>query len=384
MLNRYPFAEWSNPLRLNLEAKKTTPAQCVRAIAALVLMLAIGIPYASAQQPSSTQLEATRLFNQASTFYSKGEYAKAIILYRKAAQRGGDAAGSAFNIGNCYYQAGDLPAAAAAYRRAITLSQGSLTNALFNLASIHFQLQNYGDAVAAYKRALAADDQNLSGWLYLAEAYQRTGDRIGAQRALERASQLAPDDVSIVYQRAENHVALGEIAQGIDLVRQAYELNPQESDFLFYIGDLYVLQQQLALAATAYRQALAVDPQNVSGLYRLADVLVQLEQPFLAMEHLAAALIIKPDYTDAALFLGNTAYDVGWYQRALDAYEQALRFGDTEAVYGIINIIYDQLKRKDRASAQKAAQLVQGITLKDAHVKKEWQRIEELLQQQES
>jgi tetratricopeptide (TPR) repeat protein len=353
------------------------------AVAAIVLVLTIGMPYSSAQQLNSPPLEATRLFNQASAFYSKAEYAKAIILYRKAAQRGGDGAGSAFNIGNCYYQAGDLPAAAASYRRAITLSKGSLTNALFNLASIHFQLQNYGDAVASYKRALAADKDNLSGWLYLAEAYQRTGDRIGAQKALETASRLDPSDVAIVYQRAENHVALGEIAQGIDLVRQAYELNPQESDFLFYIGDLYVLQQQPALAATAYRQALAVDAQNVSGLYRLADVLVQLDQPFLAMEHLATALIIKPDFTDAAIFLGNTAYDVAWYQRALDGYAQALRFGDTEAVYGIVNIIYDQLNRKDPASARKAAKIVQGITLKDAQLKREWKRVEELLQQHE-
>ena len=60
---------------------------------------------------------------------------------------------------------------------------------------------------------------------------------------------------------------------------------------------------------------------------------------------------IKPDFSDAAIFLGNLAYDAKFLDRAESAYELAAKQGNAEAVFGYKNMAYDAhaQKRDDEA-----------------------------------
>ncbi len=281
------------------------------------------------------------LVNRANTLYGKGEFAKAMILYRKAEVRGADLGTVAFNIGNCLYRLERLPEAAAAFRKTERITDGKYLPALFNLAAVLFRLEQYGESIAAYRRALKSDPENGSAWLYLADAYLRTKDYIGTLQALEKARALDPGDLSIVYQMAETHAALKEYPAAIDLVRQAYAQKPSETDFLFYIGDLYRAEGDLVQAAGAYREGLSIREKDYENMYKLADVLAQDKKPFLAIDFLQKALLIKPDYSDAAVFLGNLAFDAKWWDRAEVAYLQALKSGNKEGLEGLRNLAYE-------------------------------------------
>jgi tetratricopeptide (TPR) repeat protein len=291
------------------------------------------------------------LVNRANALYNRGEFAKALILYRKAEARGADLGTVSFNIGNCLYRLDKLPEAAAAFRKTERLTDGKYLPALFNLAAVLFRLEQYGESIATYRRALRADPGNTSAWLYLADAYSRTKDYVGALQALEKARELDPADLSVVYQMAEAHAAMKEYPAAIALVREAYSRKPAETDFLFYIGDLYRSQGDLEQAAAAYREGLATREKDYENMYKLADVLSQDKKPFLAMEFLQKALLLKPDYTDAAVFLGNLAFDAKWWDRAEAAYMQALTGGNREGLEGLRNLAYEyhQQKRNDRA-----------------------------------
>lgn len=291
------------------------------------------------------------LVNRANVLYGKGEFAKALILYRKAEARGADAGIVSFNIGNCLYRLGRLPEAAAAFRKTERLTDGKNLPALFNLAAVLFRLEQYGESIAAYRRGLRQDPENGSAWLYLADAYSRTQDYVGALLALGKARDLDPEDLSIVYQMAEAHAALKEYDAAITLIREAYARKPSETDFLFYIGDLYRIQGELEQSAAAYRQGLSVKEKDYENMYKLADVLAQDKKPFLAMEFLQKALLIKPDYSDASVFLGNLAFDSKWWDRAEAAYLQALNNGNREGLEGLRNLAYEyhQQGRNDRA-----------------------------------
>jgi tetratricopeptide (TPR) repeat protein len=330
--------------------------------------------------PRMEENSGQRYFNAANDYYSREEYKRAIILYRKAGKNGIDPGIIAFNVGNCFFQAGDLPGAAAAYRRAVRASEGRLVNALFNLAGVQFQLRNYGESIAAYRRGLLNDPENSSAWLYLAEAYERTGDRIGAQRALESALLRVPGDASIVYQLAELHVKLGEIDEAIRLVRQAYTKSNREKDFLFYLADLHTANNDTALALAAFREALSSDPDNYEGYYRFADLLVRSNQKFLAMEYLTRALSIKPDYADAAIYLGNIAFDLMWWDKSLAAYQQALRHNSAESILGIINIAYELAIRKNFGQARKVGAIINSVKISDPSLKREWDQVQDMLQ----
>jgi tetratricopeptide (TPR) repeat protein len=294
---------------------------------------------------------AIDLVNRANEIYNRGEFAKALILYRKAEARGADLGTVSFNIGNCLYRLDRLPEAAAAFKKTERLTDGKYLPAVFNLAAVLFRLEQYGECIAAYRRALRSDPGNSSAWLYLADAYARTKDYVGSLQALERARKLEPEDVSIVYQTAEAHAALKDYDAAVALVREAYARKPAEIDFLFYLGDLQRGRGDLEEAAAAYRSGLALRDKDYEAMYKLADVLAQAKKPFLAMDWLQKALELKPDYADAAVFLGNLAFDAKWWDRSEAAYLQALKQGNREGLEGLRNLAYEfhQQGRNDRA-----------------------------------
>src|SRR3954463_9855751 len=92
---------------------------------------------------------AVDIVNRANALYNRGEFAKALILYRKAEARGADLGTITFNIGNCLYRMGKLPEAAAAFKKTGRLTDGKYLPALFNLAAVLFRLEQYGESIAA-------------------------------------------------------------------------------------------------------------------------------------------------------------------------------------------------------------------------------------------
>jgi tetratricopeptide (TPR) repeat protein len=307
---------------------------------------------AAPQAIPAPRQSAIDLVNRANALYNRGEFTKALILYRKAEGRGADLGTISFNIGNCLYRLDKLPEAAAAFKKTERLTDGKYLPALFNLAAVLFRLEQYGESIAAYRRALKSDPDNASAWLYLADAYSRTKDYVGSLQALEKARALDPEDLSIIYQMAETHATMKEYAAAIALIREAYARKPSEVDFVFYIGDLYRSQGDLEAAAAAYREGLALREKDPETLYKLADVLAQDKKPFLAMEYLQKALGYKPEFTDASVFLGNLAFDAKWWDRAEAAYAQALKGGNREGLEGLRNLAYEyhQQGRNDRAA----------------------------------
>lgn len=307
---------------------------------ACALLLAVAFSHSAEIQPG------LELMDRANTLYQSSKYSQAILLYRKAAARGADPVACSFNIANSYFQLGKIPEAAAAYRKAVTTSQGEFTPALFNLAASLYRLGAYAECIAAYHRALRADPENTSAWLYLAEAYLRTGDRVGMQRSLENARRLDPDDVSLIYQLSEVFVSMEEIDRAAALVREGYARNPQETDFLVYLGDIFRAANRTDDAINSWREALSQQSENTELLYKLADALADQNNPYLAMDYLNKALLINPKFSDASIFLGNLAFETKWWDRAESAYMQAGGSGNSEAVQGLRNLAYEAEQRE--------------------------------------
>lgn len=291
------------------------------------------------------------LMDRANALYREGRFKQAIILYEKAEQRGADPIASSFNVANSYFQTGKYPEAAAAYRKAVDYSEGKFAPALFNLASVYFRLKQYPECIATYHRALKLEPENVSGWLYLGEAYGKTGDKVGALRAIESAYRLDKSDVSLVYQLSEASIALGDYDRATQVIREGYSAHPEETDFLVYLGDVYRLEKNFEESAGAYREALSVSPEDVNAMYKLADVLVEDGKNFVAMDILSNILQIKPDFADAAIFLGNLAYDAKFWERSEAAYELAAKANSSEAVFGFKNLSYEAKLQKRTAEA---------------------------------
>ena len=309
------------------------------------------------------------IMERANALYRKGKFNQAIILYQKAVDRGADPSAISFNIANSYYQMEKYPEAAAAYRKAVDYTNGSFAPAVFNMASVYFRLKQYPECIAAYHRALKLEPANVSGWLYLGEAYSKVGDKVGALRAIEKAYELDKTDISIVYQLSEANIALDDFDRAVAVVREGYAAHPEEVDFLVYLGDVFRLNKQYEESAASYREALGIKPDDVNVMYKLADVLVEDNKTFIAMDVLNSILQIKPSFSDAAIFLGNLAYDTKFLDRAESAYELAAKSGNPEAIYGFKNMAYDALAQKRNSEAQRLLLLAQKYYPNDQSLK---------------
>lgn len=158
------------------------------------------------------------LLEQANKYYKKGLYTQAIILYRKLESKNYMPDRVSYNLGNSFFQKGDLPKAAAAFRKSIQFSKSTDYRPILNLATVHFKLSNWAQSIALYKRMLRLEPDNLSAWYYLSEACNRVGDAVCTQEALESALGLPEVDAGAVYQLAEVFVSNKELSRAIALV----------------------------------------------------------------------------------------------------------------------------------------------------------------------
>jgi len=321
------------------------------------------------------------LLNRANALYKDGKFKQAEILYRKASERGVDLVAASFNIGNTLFQREMYAEAAAAYRKAVDYSEGKFSSALFNLASVYYRLKQYPECIAAYHRALALEPDNVSGWLFLSEAYSRTGDKVGALRAIQKAYWLDKSDITIVYQLSEANIALDDFDAATAVVREGYAAHPEETDFLIYLGDIYRAHKDYEHSAATYREVLSITPEDVNTLYKLADVLVEDGKQFVAMDVLTNVLQIKPDFADAAIFLGNLAYDAHWWDRSESAYEVAAKLGNAEAMFGFKNLAYEAQNQKQYDEAMRLLKLAIKYYPGDQTLQAELLELKEEMQQ---
>lgn len=321
-------------------------------IATFAILVLFSVKSFSAQSPYD-------LMDRANELYREGRFKQAIILYRKAESRGADPVASSFNISNCYYQMEKYPEAAAGYRKTVEFSKGTFAPSLFNLASVYFRLKQYPESIATYHRALKLDATNVSGWLYLSEAYSKTGDKVGALKAIEKAYALDKSDIGLIYQLSEANIAVGDFSQATKIIREGYLSHPEEVDFLVYLGDVYRLEKDYERSVSAYREALGIIPDNIPTMYKMADALVENGMAFVAMNILNEILQIDPKFSDAAIFLGNLSYDAKFLDRAEYAYELAAKNGNAEAVFGFKNMAYDAHLQKRDSEALRLLELAQ-------------------------
>jgi len=318
---------------------------------------------------------AEQILNQANALYNNGRYAQAILLYRKAEDRGANPVATSFNTANSLFQLNKLPEAAAAYRKAVNFSDGEFAPALANLAAVLYRIGEYPESIAAYRRALSLDPNNASAWIYLAEAYQKTGDNVGALAAIEKARQIDSADVSLVYQQSEIHIAMEEFETAANLVRGSYLKNPAETDFLTYLGDIHRLNKNFSASIAAYREAIAIKPRDKELLYKLADCLSEDQKPYLAIDVLNQIVQMDSNFTDASIFLGNLAFETGWLDRAENAYLLAGRHGNKEAIYGLQNIVYEYIQKKRKTEAKQTVEKIFKLYPENKELKAEFSSV---------
>jgi tetratricopeptide (TPR) repeat protein len=122
-----------------------------------------------------------------------GKSPEAVTALREAVRLdGNDAAGTGIELGRALRDAGDLEAAAAAYRETLT-RRPDRSDVWSDLASLYSELGRFAESDQAVREAIRLRPANASAWHTIATNTLKQGERDTAQRAYRRMKELNPD-----------------------------------------------------------------------------------------------------------------------------------------------------------------------------------------------
>ncbi|MBE9128964.1 MULTISPECIES: CHAT domain-containing protein [unclassified Coleofasciculus] len=312
---------------------------------------------AQAHTSQSQNVEAEKLYEEATQQYRDRRYREAIQTYQQALAiyrqiNNHSAEGATLHkIGATYDRLGEYIEALNFYQQALAIRKeiGDNTGAgstLNSIGAIYYQQGNYNQALEFYQQALAIR--------------QELGDRIGEGRTL--------NNLGLLY---ENQ---GQYSKALEFYKQALAIFQilkkcrEEGSILNNLGGVYTQLGQYEQALSYYQQALVIlrEINDYRGegatLHNIGFTYSQLEKYSQALDFYQQALATRQRIAHkagAAVTLNNQGFiynKLGKYSQALQSLEQALalfqKIGDRAGegnAFDSIGTVYKNLNNYDKS-----------------------------------
>ncbi|KAM3100097.1 tetratricopeptide repeat protein [Phormidesmis sp. 146-12] len=283
-------------------------------------------------------------FHTAEIYRRRGEYSRAIEMYKNSLAKFGKRAAILNNLGTLYKAQGDYDKALKIYREALWLRRGGGNYSvdkdpygeavsLNNIGEIYRRQGQYSKSLETYQQSLKIF-RNLASSLTAAQATITPFQDIDTVRKGE---------ASVMHNFGSVYYDLGQYEKALDFYNQSLTTSKSLDDkasqgrSLSNIGLVYEAQKYYSKALEVYQQALiarrdAEDrPGEAATLNNIGLVHIKMNQSHLGIEPLQQALTIFQKLEDKASeantldSLGTLYTTVGQYSQALTSYQNALR-----------------------------------------------------------
>jgi serine/threonine-protein kinase len=212
-------------------------------------------------------------------FFDLGRYREAVSSWTRVTELQPDSAWGHLALGAAQQAAGDRRSAASNYRRSIDLDPSP--QAWSNIGQVAYVEGRYDAAREAFEAALRLDPNHAPAYRNLGDLYKRLGDRERALRRYERAVERAEEAVRVNPGSALDHARLavyqakaGRVSAALGSIQRALELSPENVEVLYRRAVVCALAGRRAEAretleralARGYSRALAMEDEDVAGL----------------------------------------------------------------------------------------------------------------------
>jgi len=216
----------------------------------------------------------------------------------------GDRAALEAALGDLSLREHDLPAAAAAFKRALELD-GKLAATYSGLANLNVIQNDLTNAAANYKHAADLSPPRSPRLMQYARFKLQTGDIAGGKDVLTTLVQKAPDYVPALMGLAEIAAAQTNYTESASQVDKVLARDPDNFEAMMFQGRLKMVQHQMDDAITALERVAKLYPQVPQAHYQLAVAYFAADDNLKAIGSLGRALDLDANYTEAIILMAE-------------------------------------------------------------------------------
>ncbi len=291
---------------------------------------------------SIVENKAESYYNLGNVFYQQGDLAAAESSYRQAIAHRPNWAIAYYNLAVVLDARGGLEAAESSYRQAISL-QPDYVKAYSNLGCVLVKLSKLEEAIEVYKKALALDPNWATLYNNLGQTLQAQGKPREALSAYAQAISLQPDMLLPYYNSGKIWQGEGVHGTAVEYFQRCIELDPNYLVAYADCGNNLMAQRQLDAAMVYFQKAISLQPAFVTAYcHRFLETLPQNPRQNPEIDELELAKIACARFLQALqqsatspevsahlwqtyVHLGNVLFEYGEYQSAEIYYHNALQ-----------------------------------------------------------
>lgn len=164
----------------------------------------------------------------------------------------------------------------------------------------------------------SSDGASIESDLKVAARYEESGRFTEAEQIYDRLCHLYPDNAELHRRHGLAAWTLQQADRAFELLRRAAALDPASTRALKDLAEQHLALGQLAEAEQAIAQAMERDPKDADLLVKRAVLCLRLGQKALAIQLCQSALAINPAQVGALQFLGTYAWETGDLAKATE------------------------------------------------------------------
>lgn len=264
---------------------------------------------------------------------------KAIVHLEKARPARRYDLGLSLALGRLYLRKPDFPKAIEQLKWLADQEPGAVEVA-YLLAQAYEGAGQRAEAVAALRQAVQVEPRFFRAWITLGELLEKSQLYREASDAYARAAAQNPRSVEVRLRQAGARLAAGDVVAARDQLRQLVKDAPTDGAVLYALSDAERQAGDYEDAEATAKRLVALEPSGVRGPLVLAQVYEARREHRRVVETLEPVVARASQNRDAAsslapfyLRLGFAYQELGEFDRALTAFEQARRAGRGDVLF---------------------------------------------------
>jgi len=305
------------------------------------------------------RVEALLTYGEAMRAAMRGDYMRALDLFRKVAALDPTAPQPHVAMGELYYQLRNYAEARREAELALELDPKEigahrlLGRLLREEALAARDREKARRAVEAFRRVVAEDDLDLEAWQSLAQLYAFLEDTEGLKEALERWTGNDPTADEAFYRLALLYFDRRQYRQAAENAARAL-MNQPESEYAIVLAKSLLYQGHTTEALQVYREALERDPSNSELRINYAEVLIFSGKYDDAIGILQRILAEQPRNLEALRLTAQAHRRAGRRAEAIETLRSALRQSSPDEGLNVRFVLaqtYEEIGQVDEAIA---------------------------------